>query len=52
MLHHIQNQLCWFSCRFAAAKPFWACRCGIITAERLLYRGYAQRLAAYAATAF
>ena len=37
MLHHSQNQLRWFSCRFAAGKPEWACRCDIITAERLLY---------------
>ena len=44
----VQNRLY----RFAAGKPEWACCCGIITAERLLYRGYAQRLAACAATAF
>ena len=37
MLHHSQNQLRWFSCRFAAGKPEWACRCDIITALRLLY---------------
>ncbi len=44
MLHHSQNQLCWFSCRFAAAKPERACRCGIITAKRLLYRVMARAI--------
>ena len=38
MLHHSQNRLCRFHCRFAAGKPEWACCCGIITAKRLLYR--------------
>ena len=37
MLHHSQNRLCRFHCRFAAGKPEWACCCGIITAKRLLY---------------
>ena len=37
MLHHSPNRLCRFFCRFAAGKPFRACRCGIITAGRLLY---------------
>ena len=42
MLHHSQNRLCRFHCRFAAGKPEWACCCGIITAERLLYQSYGQ----------
>ena len=42
MLHHSQNRLCRFHCRLAAGKPEWACCCGIITAERLLYQSYGQ----------
>ncbi|EDS12521.1 hypothetical protein ANACOL_00753 [Anaerotruncus colihominis DSM 17241] len=43
MLHHSQNRLCRFHCRLAAGKPEWACCCGIITAERLLYTSWPGR---------
>ena len=45
MLHHSQNRLCRFHCRLAAGKPEWACCCGIITAERLLYTSWPGRYA-------
>ena len=38
MLHHSQNRQSLFPCRFTADKPKRACRCGIITALRLLYQ--------------